>query len=613
MRKVECSFLKKRTKKLFLTLHPSRANARTKEKKVSWFFFSKKNAILFILTWLTFVRVQAQELYRQPGGSTAPPSAAEPTPEGVVPADPDLNYTQIPVPDRNRIIDALGTNDNPLNPYHQSTLKGDRPVFDDWFVSLSAVLDTVYEPRAVPVPVNVVDSYQPGTLDPFGRPRQSFFSETFIPSISVIKGDTSFKPPDFQLRITPAINYSQLDVEELGLVNIDPLKGTTRNSSFVGLQEAFIDYHLWDVSSRYDFDAVRAGIQPINADFRGFLFQDQQLGLRLFGNRFNNSVQYNLAYFQRIEKDTNSGLNDLGMPLRRDGILMSNVFLQDFPTPGYTSELSIVQNWNHETDTHYDKNGFLVRPAEFGLEDPHKYDVTYFGLNGDGHFGRLNLTQSLYYAGGNDKTDEITGKSARIRAWFAALEPSADIDWLRIRGSFLYASGDHNIHGHTETGFDAINENPQFAGADTSYWIREGIPLIGGGGVDLVGTNGVLPDLRSSKDEGQSNFINPGVLLLGAGADADILPELRFSVNFNHLSFNQPAILELLRAQYPIHHDIGWDLSGAATWRPFDTQNMVLRASSAVLLPGQGFDDLFSSSVPHQVYFSVLLNAILSY
>ena len=83
----------------------------------------------------------------------------------------------------------------------------------------------------------------------------------------------------------------------------------------------------------------------------------------------------------------------------------------------------------------------------------------------------------------------------------------------------------------TEGGFDAIFENPQFAGADTSYFIRQSIPFVGGGGgVFLNGRNGVLMDLRSSKEEGQSNFNNPGTILLGAGADFDVLPELRVSV-----------------------------------------------------------------------------------
>ena len=41
-----------------------------------------------------------------------------------------------------------------------------------------------------------------------------------------------------------------------------PSRGTERGDWFVGLQEAFVDYHIRNVSDRYDFDSVRVGIQP---------------------------------------------------------------------------------------------------------------------------------------------------------------------------------------------------------------------------------------------------------------------------------------------------------------------------------------------------------------
>ena len=536
-----------------------------------------------------------------------------PPPESPIDLSNPQSFQTVPVPDRNRIIDTLGIHNQPLNPYKQNLLKGDRPIIDDWFINVSAILDSLYEPKAVPVPTDIVATYGSGENGNFGRPRQDLLSTTFLPSFSLIKGDTSFKPPDFQLQVTPAFNFTELQVQELGLVNISPTGGTKRDSRFGAIQEAFADYHLQEDSARYDFDAIRVGIQPFNADFRGFLFQDQQLGVRLFGDRDNNKIQYNVAYFRRIEKDTDSGLNDLGQPLRRDDIFLADLFLQDLIVPGYTTELSVVDNDNHEEAFYYDKNGFLTRPAALGFENPHKYNVTYFGLNGDGHFGRLNITNAAYYAAGYDSLNELSGRSSIIRAYFGAIEPSIDFDWIRLRVSLLYASGDNHPDGRVEGGFDAIQENPQFAGADTSYWIRQGIPFIGGGGVDLVGRDGLLPDLRSSKDEGQSNFINPGVFLAGFGGDFDVLPELRISFNANHLAFNNTAVLEALRQQGGISRDIGWDLSTAATIRPFDTQNVVIRASIAFLVPGQGFKDLFASATPDQVYYSALMNVILTY
>ena len=185
---------------------------------------------------------------------------------------------------------------------------------------------------------------------------------------------------------------------------------------------------------------------------------------------------------------------------------------------------------------------------------------------------------------------------------------------MRFRLSGLFASGDSSSYDNTETGFDAIVENPVFAGADTSYWIRQTIPFAGGGrAVSLNGRNGILNSLRSSKEEGQSNFNNPGTVLLGLGADFDLTPQLRVSANANHLWFANTATLQALRNEGSIPRDIGWDLSTAATFRPKATQNMVFRLSTAMLRGGAGFRDLFARAGGGSTYYSVLANVILAY
>src|SRR5690606_31968232 len=154
------------------------------------------------------------------------------------------------------------------------------------------------------------------------------------------------------------------------------------------------------------------------------------------------------------------------------------------------------------------------------------------GYSGDGHFGRLNLSTSLYYAYGEEWPGAfVTRRPVDIRAFFGAAELSMDFDWIRPKLSLLYASGDDDPFDDRATGFDAVFENPQFAGGDTSYYIRQGVPLVGGGRVALAGRNSVLPALRSSKEEGQSNFTNPGLMLAGLGVDMDVLPTLRVSFN----------------------------------------------------------------------------------
>jgi hypothetical protein len=523
------------------------------------------------------------------------------------------SYRRTPEIDRWRLTQKLGITDYPWwNPYNQNTLKADRPVHGNWFFNLSLVSDTAVEPRRLPTPVAPQGEENQGDADLIGKGDQLLFSQNVAVGLIYYKGDTTFMPPDWEFRFTPVFNFNRAEVEQNRVLNIDPGEGTTRNDSHVGVQELFVDKHLWDVSDRYDFDSLRIGIQPFNADFRGFLFRDDQLGIRLFGNRANNVFLYNIAWFRRIEKDTNSGLNDLGQKLRADDVLVANLYWQDAPVRGFTSEAVVLYNRNAEGDeeAYFDKNGFIQRPFSFGLEKPRNYDVIYLGLNGDGHFGRVNFSGSGYLLGGKQDQGVFVDRETDIAAYFLAAELSFDQDWRRYRLSALFASGDDDPYDDQENGFDAVFENPLFAGADTSFWVRQNVPLIGGGGVAISSRNGVLNDLRSSKDEGQSNFTNPGTALLGIGADFDFTPRWRVSANLNHIAFVNTDVVEAARQQADIDREIGTDISVATIWRPFFTQNIVFRASGAALLPGKGYKQLYGDE---ELPYSVLLNLTLTY
>src|SRR5690606_40076148 len=168
-----------------------------------------------------------------------------------------------------------------------------------------------------------------------------------------------------RLTLARKLNYSK--VPEMRVLFVEPSKGTDRFDHFLGVQEAFVDYHIRNVSERYDFDSIRVGIQPFQSDFRGFLFNDQQLGVRLFGTRDNNRFQYNLAAFWRLEKDTNSGLNAVLQRPRDDFLFIANAYRQDFLIPSLTSQITLVYNRNREADDiQIDDNGFPVRPALLG-------------------------------------------------------------------------------------------------------------------------------------------------------------------------------------------------------------------------------------------------------
>ncbi len=307
-------------------------------------------------------------------------------PKQVPPPTPLLPRESISMPDRWRIMDTLGFKFPWYDPYNHNVYKGDKPFEPfakwgpDWFLSLSGISDTLIETRRLPTPVGAQSTLRANGNDMFGRSRQTVLVETLIFSAAVLKGNTTFRPPDYEFRFVPAIQINHAMIGEVRGLNVDPREGKTRTDSHLGIQEAFADVHLRNVSDRFDFDSLRVGIQPFTSDFRGFLFQDVPIGVRLFGIRDNNHLQYNLAYFRRMEKDTNSGLNDVSQPVRRDHLLVANAYKQDFPVVGYTTQATIIHNINRESGRdYYDTNGFLIRPAVVGDVRPHNYRVTYLG------------------------------------------------------------------------------------------------------------------------------------------------------------------------------------------------------------------------------------------
>ncbi|MFL6374005.1 MAG: carboxypeptidase-like regulatory domain-containing protein, partial [Pyrinomonadaceae bacterium] len=409
------------------------------------------------------------------------------------------------------------------NPYDRNLLKGDYPIVgNDYFMILSGVSTTGVEIQRTPSGNNV-SSQDPNSNNFFGRPEKFALNETLQFSFEFFKGETTFRPRSWAIKISPTFSLpNYLNARERGIVNVDVRHGTNRTDTQVSLEDAFFEYKIANTDKNYDFVSVRTGIQPFTADFRGFLFSDNNLGTRLFGGFDNNKFQFNVAYFRQIEKDTNSGLNSM-RKLRPQNVYVANLFRQDFlGIHGYTVEAVAALNDDHES-RYRDQNGFVTRPAVIGSVRPHAIKAYYVGFNGDGHIGRLNLSHSYYFAFGHDTFNEIAGKPVEIRAHMAALEASMDYNWLRYRASFFYASGDKNATDNKANGFDAILDDPNFVGGEFSYWNRNGIRLLSTN-VGLVQPNSLLPSLRSSKLEGQANFVNPGIMIFNAGMDADVTP-----------------------------------------------------------------------------------------
>jgi hypothetical protein len=538
------------------------------------------------------------------------------------------------------------------HPYKQSVLKGDVPIIgQDIFLNLTASSTTEFEARRLPTPSGV-SAARPDSSEFFGRGEQFGVQQYLGFTIDLFKGETAFKPVKWALHLQPVLNVNFVNARETGVVSPDPrgsdrrtqsdtpifvtdpqklenllhradddLAGrahTTRTRDYLALQEAFVEAHITDLSDNYDFLAVRGGNQVFNSDFRGFIFNDVNLGARIFGNAANNRYQYNLAVFDLREKDTNSELNTFDD--RDQTILVANVYRQDFLWHGYTAQASFHANWD-DGALHYDRNGNVARPEPLGALKEHSVNSYYLGWTGDGHIGRLNLSHAFYQVFGHDQYNGLAGQPVDINAQMVALEASFDRDWVRYKASFFYASGDSNADDNKAHGFDSIIDNPNFTGGPFSYYVRQGFNL-GGTAVGLKQRSSLLPNVRSSKTEGQSNFVNPGLFLFGIGTEIDVTPKLRNFININYLRFAETNPIETALLMNDIDNEIGLDLSIGFQYRPFLTDNVIISTGFGTLLPGAGYRDIYrriqdpvpgvpthgaAGSVDHFLYSGILV------
>lgn len=535
-----------------------------------------------------------------PAPTPAPVPTPEPVPVAPVPPRPPVTPGGelpdfVPMPDRWSIdyppYPGRFVKGRALDPYNTNRLKGDRPIAgNSLFLVLTGTLEAPSELRRLPIGSGV-STADPDELEFFGDGGQLFTSPRASVSLELFKGQTAFKPRSWALKATGSFNLNYLRLRENNNVDVDVREGRTRRRHDFALEEAFGEVKLKDLSPRYDALTLRAGIQPFVSDFRGLVFADTNLGARLFGNLSNNRWQYNLAWFDLLEKETNSELNTFER--REQRVVVANVFRQDFLRKGYTLSLSL-QHSRDDASTHYDANGFLVRPARIGSVRPHEVRSTYLGWAGDGHLGRLNLSHALYYAIGTDEDNALGGERNEIRAGLGALELSVDRDWARFKLTGVFASGDDDAMDGTAHGFDSIYDRNNFAGGELSFWSRSGIPLTQTA-VLLKTPGSLLPSLRSNKFEGQQSFVNPGLLLIGAGVDLELTPKLRLGLNANYLRFQKTGALELLLFQPGLRKSIGWDVGAGVTYRPLLNENVVLSAGVTGLVAGPALDDLFSS------------------
>jgi hypothetical protein len=486
------------------------------------------------------------------------------------------------------------------NPYNQNVLKGDYPIIGDHtFLILDGLSDSVYDFRRIPLPSHLATP-PPNVKRAFVGGNQTAYQQNFVTAFDLIHGDTVFKPADWEFKFTPVFNMHYFDSSKTEAFNPPDLANTnhhfTQRDGHVAIQEMFGQFKLADVSSFYDTINVRVGIQGFTSDFRGFVFVDNDPGIRFFGSFDENKWQWNLAYFWMLDKDTFTGLNTI-FASQDVNIVTANLTRQDFIWPGYFSQLDFLFV-NSNPDHQLDDNGNEVRPAAVGKIRDHTINVGYYGITGDGHIGPINIDHAFYEAYGHDTFNNIAEKAQTVNAQMGALELSKDEDWIRYRVSFLYFSGDSNPHDRQATGWDAPLDNENFAGDGFSFWGREGVPFPNTG-INFKNRFSLIPSFKGSNQPGQAqpNYVNPGLFLYNAAMDLKLTPKLTITPNVNYVSVANTSVIHNLLAignqNQALGSNMGLDWGVGFKYRPFLIDNVQIAGGAAAFSPFGGWRKIY--------------------
>ena len=171
-------------------------------------------------------------------------------------------------------------------------LKGDVPIIgQNIFLDLTASAETVTEFKRLPT-ASGVSGAVPGEYEFYGESEQLSIQNYLALSVNLFQGETVFRPVDWAVKIEPVFNVNYLEAQETGIVSPSPTgviggnsapppnngyvqnpgdigsllngqtgpansyratQSTQRTETYLALQQAFVEFHLRDLSDNYDF------------------------------------------------------------------------------------------------------------------------------------------------------------------------------------------------------------------------------------------------------------------------------------------------------------------------------------------------------------------------
>ena len=111
--------------------------------------------------------------------------------------------------------------------------------------------------------------------------------------------------------------------------------------------------------------------------------------------------------------------------------------------------------------------------------------------------------------------------------------------------------------------------------------------------------------MRSSKTEGQSNFVNPGIFIYNGSQRCEDYAQAARVVNLNLIRFDHTAVLEDVLFQNPIHAGVGADSGIGLVYRPLLSDNIIFTGVVNAFVPFQGFTDIYTGKTLYSVAVNV--------
>src|SRR6202030_4589580 len=103
----------------------------------------------------------------------------------------------------------------------------------------------------------------------------------------------------------------------------------------------------------------------------------------------------------------------------------------------------------------------------------------------------------------------------------------------------------------------------------------------------------LVPYFRTSKSEGQANFVNPGAVIIGYGLDADVTPKLKGFMNVNYIWTADTAVTEQVLFTNHASNDLRLDCSLGFQWRPLLTENIIVTAGGGFFVARQRYQGIY--------------------